>query len=128
MVVALLTLVTAMLIFSIVEWRWPSAASAPWWRRPIVVDLSCWLIHPLVIAYSLVVAVVMANRLTAAVGENAPRLALVRAEVAALPPWLGFVIAFVASDFLSYWVHRAYHRVPLLWKFHVVHHSSEPVD
>jgi lathosterol oxidase len=27
-----------------------------------------------------------------------------------------------------YWVHRTFHEVPALWKFHAVHHSSEHMD
>jgi len=37
-------------------------------------------------------------------------------------------MAVVLADFLSYWIHRAYHRVPLLWAFHIVHHTSEELD
>lgn len=31
-------------------------------------------------------------------------------------------------DFFQYWAHRAYHRVPLLWKFHSVHHAPRELD
>ncbi|MGV3623383.1 MAG: sterol desaturase family protein [Archangium sp.] len=31
---------------------------------------------------------------------------------------------FVASDFAGYWIHRAMHRVPWLWKFHSLHHEA----
>ncbi|MFT3711724.1 MAG: sterol desaturase family protein [Archangium sp.] len=36
------------------------------------------------------------------------------------------IIAFVffASDFFGYWMHRAMHRVPLLWRFHSLHHDA----
>lgn len=30
----------------------------------------------------------------------------------------------VAWDFVSYWVHRALHRVPILWRIHSVHHCA----
>ena len=33
------------------------------------------------------------------------------------------VLAFLAVDFLDYWVHRASHRVPWLWSIHVHHHD-----
>lgn len=36
--------------------------------------------------------------------------------------WLGI---FVARDFVSYWIHRAEHRVRVLWASHLVHHSIE---
>jgi lathosterol oxidase len=29
---------------------------------------------------------------------------------------------------VQYWVHRACHRVPFLWRFHAVHHSAEAMD
>ena len=38
--------------------------------------------------------------------------------------WLG---AFVARDVVYYWVHRAEHRVRLLWASHMVHHSPETI-
>ena len=28
----------------------------------------------------------------------------------------------------STWIHRAFHRVPLLWRFHEIHHSAETMD
>lgn len=33
------------------------------------------------------------------------------------------ITAAVLYDFFYYWVHRAQHTVPFLWKFHAVHHS-----
>ena len=36
--------------------------------------------------------------------------------------WLGI---FVARDFFYYWLHRAEHRVRVLWASHLVHHSLE---
>jgi sterol desaturase/sphingolipid hydroxylase (fatty acid hydroxylase superfamily) len=38
------------------------------------------------------------------------------------------LVAFVALDLSRYWLHRAGHRVPLLWRFHRVHHSAEYLD
>ncbi len=44
------------------------------------------------------------------------------------PLWLQALVAFVALDLTRYWVHFAHHRVPWLWTFHRVHHSSETLD
>jgi len=45
--------------------------------------------------------------------------------------WPGIVqfgaLLFVA-DFTQYWVHRTFHTVPALWRFHAVHHSAEEMD
>lgn len=51
-----------------------------------------------------------------------------RAAVAAQPWWLQAVEVIVLSDFVIYWGHRLQHRVPLLWRFHKVHHSAEHLD
>jgi len=41
------------------------------------------------------------------------------------PELAAWATVFVLADFAYYWMHRASHRVHLLWAGHVVHHSSE---
>lgn len=41
-------------------------------------------------------------------------------------PWT-WVGVFVMRDFIYYWVHRAEHRIRLLWASHMVHHSPETI-
>lgn len=41
------------------------------------------------------------------------------------PRWLILIEIVVLSDVAYYWTHRLAHTVPVLWKFHSVHHSSE---
>lgn len=48
--------------------------------------------------------------------------------VAAQPLPLQFLEIVLVADFTQYWVHRAFHRVPWLWRLHAVHHSSESMD
>jgi sterol desaturase/sphingolipid hydroxylase (fatty acid hydroxylase superfamily) len=48
--------------------------------------------------------------------------------VAAQPLWLQFIAILLLVDFMTYWVHRAFHRYPLLWNFHAIHHSSRQLD
>lgn len=38
------------------------------------------------------------------------------------------VLAVVLSDYAMYWWHVATHRVPLLWRFHLVHHVDLDLD
>ena len=45
----------------------------------------------------------------------------------------GAAALFLALDILlldcwTYWVHRAYHRMPLMWRLHEVHHRDEFLD
>jgi sterol desaturase/sphingolipid hydroxylase (fatty acid hydroxylase superfamily) len=42
-----------------------------------------------------------------------------------LPPGkITFIIAFIITDFIYYWFHRASHRWLPLWAFHHIHHST----
>jgi sterol desaturase/sphingolipid hydroxylase (fatty acid hydroxylase superfamily) len=49
-------------------------------------------------------------------------------DLTGLHPAVQLLIAFLALDFVRYWVHYADHRVPFLWRFHRVHHSAETLD
>ena len=43
--------------------------------------------------------------------------------------WLGaFMLNFVVVDFLYYWQHRLFHRVPTLWALHQCHHASPTLN
>jgi sterol desaturase/sphingolipid hydroxylase (fatty acid hydroxylase superfamily) len=42
----------------------------------------------------------------------------------ASPLWLAIPLSVLALDFVSYGWHRANHVLPLLWRFHQVHHSD----
>jgi sterol desaturase/sphingolipid hydroxylase (fatty acid hydroxylase superfamily) len=57
------------------------------------------------------------------------------APITGLRGWISglpFVVQFIAimflTDLVQYWVHRAFHRFPRLWKFHAVHHSALSMD
>lgn len=38
------------------------------------------------------------------------------------------VIGVIALDALIYWQHRIFHKVPILWRLHRVHHSDSTLD
>ena len=42
--------------------------------------------------------------------------------------WPGLLLDLVLLDFWIYWWHRANHEIPLLWRFHQVHHLDEMLD
>jgi len=48
--------------------------------------------------------------------------------VASQPALLQFVEIVLVADLSEYAVHRLFHAVPWLWRFHAVHHSSEAMD
>ena len=44
-------------------------------------------------------------------------------------PWLlQFFLAVVVADVAEYFIHLAFHKVPFLWRFHAIHHSSKALD
>ncbi|MBI3087460.1 MAG: sterol desaturase family protein [Candidatus Omnitrophica bacterium] len=43
-------------------------------------------------------------------------------------PWANALASVVALDLVTYWWHRAYHGLPLMWRMHRVHHSDRDVD
>lgn len=45
-----------------------------------------------------------------------------------LPAPVSFAAGFILIDLTGYLKHRAYHGLPLLWQFHVVHHSDADMD
>jgi sterol desaturase/sphingolipid hydroxylase (fatty acid hydroxylase superfamily) len=51
-----------------------------------------------------------------------------RAVVGSQPLILQVVEVMILTDFAQYWFHRAFHRVPFLWGFHAIHHSTKAMD
>ncbi len=65
---------------------------------------------------------------TVAVSEYAAQSNIGLAYWASLGRVPGFVLALLALDFWTYWWHRANHSIPLLWRFHRMHHSDPAMD
>ncbi|HYR29574.1 MAG TPA: sterol desaturase family protein [Thermoanaerobaculia bacterium] len=43
-------------------------------------------------------------------------------------PWLEIALAVLLLDYTLWWWHWASHRVPFLWRFHLVHHVDRDLD
>jgi sterol desaturase/sphingolipid hydroxylase (fatty acid hydroxylase superfamily) len=41
-----------------------------------------------------------------------------------LPGPVAFAVYWLSTDAIWYWIHRWYHRNPILWRFHKVHHAQ----
>ncbi|NQV35056.1 MAG: sterol desaturase family protein [Phycisphaeraceae bacterium] len=48
--------------------------------------------------------------------------------VSKLPLLIQIPLCLLVADFTQYWIHRAFHSVPFLWRFHAIHHSTEAMD
>ena len=56
------------------------------------------------------------------------RLDTVTTTIGALPLLIQVPALLLVADFTQYWVHRAFHAWPILWRFHAIHHSTEQMD
>lgn len=45
-----------------------------------------------------------------------------------MPYWLILILGVAMIDLTTYWFHRIGHIVPLVWRFHRVHHSDTKMD
>ncbi|MFN3470804.1 MAG: sterol desaturase family protein [Novosphingobium sp.] len=64
----------------------------------------------------------------AAQAGQALAVAPVQALVRGLPLAAQFVLVVLVADLAQYAFHRAFHAVPVLWRFHRVHHSAVRMD
>jgi len=48
--------------------------------------------------------------------------------IAGLPLVMQFFLAVIVADIAEWTIHYALHKVPYLWRFHSIHHSSEALD
>ena len=48
--------------------------------------------------------------------------------VGSLPFLVQFPLAIVVADLSQYAIHRAFHKIPALWRFHAIHHSIKTMD
>ena len=44
------------------------------------------------------------------------------------PFWIEVVLSILILDCIIYWQHRIFHKIPVLWKLHRVHHIDQDID
>ena len=45
-----------------------------------------------------------------------------------VPRWVHFIVSFVLLDYSNYIWHILLHKLPFMWRFHLVHHSDLDLD
>lgn len=120
-------LIIALILLPAVFWpleRLFSARKGQAWLRPrLLTDLAFMAGQYLVWT---TVALWLLVQLEGALGFFVP-LAL-RDGFATVPFALQALLVVLLGDLSVYWFHVASHRVPLLWRFHSIHHSSRHLD
>jgi sterol desaturase/sphingolipid hydroxylase (fatty acid hydroxylase superfamily) len=92
-------------------------------RKAIVTDVGYYFVNSLVPAFLLSFPMAL---LAWGVHRFMPVAFL--AMVSRMPVWARLGEAMVVGEIGFYWGHRWAHEIPLLWRFHSVHHSAEDLD
>lgn len=118
----LLNLITFSIIFIPLEklfWRLDQGVFRKGWR----IDLTYFFVSSLMVQVT-----TMLTLKPAMVLFDWAAVPSVQNVVKSQPLWLQLLEIMVLADFVQYWIHRMFHVIPWLWKFHAVHHSAEVMD
>lgn len=110
-------------LFIPVERVFPRNAEQPVFREEWREDLFYYLVSSMLVQILTFLSFAPAKEILVL----APLTSL-RAWVSSLPFIVQFIAIMFFTDLVQYWVHRAFHRVPWLWRFHAVHHSAKSMD
>lgn len=99
-------------------------------RRPVAVFRAGWRTDAVYFFMSHVMVQFILLMVTAfaSVVVGAAHMPDVQAFVSAMPFIAQFLLAVFMADLAQALLHRCYHRITTLWKFHSVHHSSRELD
>lgn len=53
---------------------------------------------------------------------------VIAGAIAQLPLVVQFFLAILVADLAEWTIHFAFHKIPFLWRFHSIHHSSQALD
>lgn len=116
-------LLLAFLIFAPLERLFALHPGQRLLRHNWQIDLFYALINSALIALGLGAIVVSATLLSPRIVPQS-----LKEWIVALPFWLQLPLLILVSDLGFYTVHRLFHTVPFLWRFHAIHHSIEELD
>ena len=110
-----------LVIMMLLEWRQPARQS------PIKSSTRWFANFGLVFASSIIARLAVPIGLTAVALYNQEHSIGLFNQLA-MPSIIAIVLSLVLLDILIYWQHRLFHKVPLLWRLHRVHHADAHVD
>jgi sterol desaturase/sphingolipid hydroxylase (fatty acid hydroxylase superfamily) len=110
--------------FMLFERWWPLRDQQSALRRSgAATDATGFIVDEVLAALGLAaVLVVILPVVRHAVPDEVPRY------FSAQPGWFRWVTALVISEVSGYWGHRLSHEIPVLWRFHRIHHSAPQLD
>ncbi|WP_146855486.1 sterol desaturase family protein [Brevifollis gellanilyticus] len=111
------------LVFIPVETLFPRHAEQGIFRYEWREDLFYYFVSSMMVQLLTWLSFIPANTLLAVTSWSS-----FRAWVAGLPFVVQFIAIMFLTDCVQYWLHRTFHRIPALWRFHAVHHSAQHMD
>ena len=91
----------------------------PEWRT----DLAYFFMSHVLVQFILILVTAWTTTITGFASFPA-----LEAWIQSMPVWAQFLLAVLCADLAQAGLHRAYHNLPFLWRFHAVHHSSRTMD
>lgn len=119
----ILDLLGSALIFIFIEKLFALRKDQPIFRPEWQTDFQHFAVNHMLIGFVLLATNLLVHRFFGWAASDG-----LRGWVATLPFWGGLLLLLLVSDLTQYWVHRAYHQVPWLWRLHAVHHSTKHMD
>jgi len=119
----LLDMLLVTLIFSPIEVLWPAYPKQSVFRREWLNDIVYFLSTHLPIQLTSFLILLPATQLTAILN-----LSSVTGQITRLPWLVQFFLAVLVADLAQYFIHFSFHKVPWMWRFHAIHHSSKALD
>jgi sterol desaturase/sphingolipid hydroxylase (fatty acid hydroxylase superfamily) len=119
----ILDLLGSSMIFILIEKLFPLHRDQPVFRPGWQTDFTHFIVNHLLVGLALLIVNFAIHRLFGWLVW--PPL---QKWVGGLPFFAALVLVLLVADLVQYWTHRAYHEIPLLWRFHAVHHSAEYMD
>jgi sterol desaturase/sphingolipid hydroxylase (fatty acid hydroxylase superfamily) len=119
----LLDMLLMTLIFSPIEVLWPAYPKQSVFRYEWLTDIVYFLSTHLPIQLTSFLILLPATQLSAVLGIPG-----VIDAVSRLPWLVQFFLAVLVADLAEYVIHRCFHTVPFMWRFHAIHHSSKALD
>jgi len=111
------------LIYVPIERLWPQYPEQGTFRKEWVLDVVYFMSTHLPIQILSFMVLLPATLATKYLG-----IPVLQHSIARLPWVLQFFLAVLVADIAEYFIHLALHKVPFLWRFHAVHHSSKALD
>lgn len=120
----ILNMLLAGFMFAPLERVLPHNAAQRLFRVDWKEDLFYFLVSSMMVQAATFLTFAPSNLILAQTGN----LAAIRAAIGGQPLILQVIEIMILTDFAQYWFHRVFHRVPFLWGFHAVHHSTRAMD